>query len=69
MSHFKIKLIIQLMISYSVLPSYYSVITKIDFQSLFYKGRAGVYHIDKIVKDFSKGDRIRQTITLGSKAV
>lgn len=40
---------------------------KIDLDSLFYESVKGVYHIDKVVKDFSSGG-IRQQITIGAKA-
>ena len=39
---------------------------KINLQSLFYKSMNGIFHIDKIVKDFDKGG-IRQVLTLGNK--
>lgn len=40
---------------------------KVDFKSLFFKSREGLYHIDKVVKDFTS-DGLRQIITLGTKA-
>lgn len=42
---------------------------RVNFKSLFYKSREGLYYIDKIVKDFTGSDGIRQIITLGSKVM
>lgn len=39
----------------------------IDMDSLFYKNMKGVFHIDKVEKDFDKGG-IRQQLTLGNRA-
>lgn len=42
---------------------------KVDFKSIFYKNREGLYYIDKVAKDFTRSEGIRQTVTLGSKVL
>jgi hypothetical protein len=41
---------------------------RIEIKSLLYKNMEGAFHVDRIVKDFSKGG-IRQQLTIGNKAV
>jgi hypothetical protein len=40
---------------------------KVELKSLFYEHMEGIFHVDKIVKDFSK-EGIRQQLTIGNNA-